>query len=85
MRRIKSLRNDDHVLSSLYGGLPLNGKDNDHKYKKQWIGKLFENKSLFVFDFFLEMNCPVIDFIDSSFSSYDIKLSCYHPYRCSAY
>ena len=56
MRRIKSLRNDDHVLSSLYGGLPLNGKDNDHKYKKQWIGKLFENKSLFVFDFFLEMN-----------------------------
>ena len=56
MRRIKSLRNDDHVLSSLYGGLPLNGKDNDHKYKKQLIGKLFKNKSLFVFDFFLEMN-----------------------------
>ena len=56
MRRIKSLRNDDHVLSSLYGGLPLNGKDNDHKYKKQWFGKLFKNKSLFVFDFFLEMN-----------------------------
>ena len=56
MRRIKSLRNDDHVLSSLYGGLPLNGKDNDHKDKKQWIGKLFKNKSLFVFDFFLEMN-----------------------------
>ncbi|WP_334321919.1 hypothetical protein [Gilliamella apicola] len=85
MRRIKSLRNDDHVLSSLYGGLPLNGKDNDHKYKKQWFGKLFENKSLFVFDFFLEMNCPVIDFIDSSFSNYDIKLSGDRSYRCSAY
>ena len=82
----KILRNDDHASSLLYGRLPLNGKDKDHEYKKQWTGKLFKNKPLVVFGFFSKggKECPVIDFIDSSFSGHDINLICYSPpHRCS--
>ncbi|PXZ07391.1 hypothetical protein DKK70_05935 [Gilliamella apicola] len=66
----------DEVLTQAYSSLPLNGKDKDHEYKKQWTGKLFKNKPLVVFGFFSRMGCPVIDFIDSSFPSYDIRLRC---------
>ena len=72
----KILRDDNYVFSSLYGGLPLNGKDKDHEYKNQWTGKLFKNKPLVVFGFVSEMGCPVIDFIDSSFSRHGINLHC---------
>ncbi|MBI0155952.1 MULTISPECIES: hypothetical protein [Gilliamella] len=79
----KILRDDNYVFSSLYGGLPLNGKDKDHEYKKQWTGKLFKNKPLVVFGFFSRMDCPVIDFIDSPFSKFDIKPRCAHRlYMC---
>ncbi|WP_279085271.1 hypothetical protein [Gilliamella apis] len=81
----KILRDDNYVFSSLYGGLPLNGKDKDHEYKKQWTGKLFKNKPSVVFGFFFAgaEKCPVIDFIDSSFSKYDINLHCAHRlYMC---
>jgi len=58
--------------------MPLNGKDKDHEYKKQWTGKLFKNKPLVVFGFYSMFggDCPGIDFIDSSFPSYDIRLRC---------
>ena len=83
----KILRDDNYVFSSLYGGLPLNGKDKDHEYKKQWTGKLFKNKPLVVFGFYSMFggDCPGIDFIDSSFPSYDIRLRCdsrFVYYRC---
>ena len=66
----------DEVLTQQYSLLPLNGKDKDHEYKKQWTGKLFKNKPLVVFGCFSIMGCPVIDFIDSPFSKFDIKLHC---------
>ena len=80
----KILRDDNYVFSSLYGGLPLNGKDKDHEYKKQWTGKLFKNKPLVVFGFFSKAwkGCPVIDFIDSSFSRHGINLHCDRLYMC---
>ena len=78
----KILRDDNYVFSSLYGGLPLNGKDKDHEYKNQWTGRLFKNKPLVVFGFVSEMGCPVIDFIDSSFSRHGINLHCDRLYMC---
>ena len=74
----KILLNED--LTQAYNTLPLNGKDKDHEYKKQWTGKLFKNKPLVVFGFFSEMGCPVIDFIDSPLSKYDINLHCAHRF-----
>ena len=86
------LFNSDYLSSTIYITLPLNGtdkehkykkqwtrrlfKDKDHEYKNQWTGRLFKNKPLVVFGFVSEFNCPVIDFIDSSFPSYDIRLRC---------
>ena len=80
----KILRDDNYVTSSSYDGLPLNGKDNAHEYQKQWTGKLFKNKPLVVFGFFSKAwkGCPVIDFIDSSFSRYGINLHCDRLYMC---
>ncbi|OTQ79122.1 hypothetical protein [Gilliamella apis] len=71
------LFNDNYVKNSV-NSMPLNGKDKDHEYKKQWTGKLFKNKPLVVFGFYSMFggDCPGIDFIDSSFPSYDIRLRC---------
>ena len=77
------LFNSNYLSKTIYITLPLNGKDKDHEYKNQWTGRLFKNKPLVVFGFVSEMGCPVIDFIDSSFSSYYVRLSCdFHFYSC---
>ncbi|MBI0155956.1 MULTISPECIES: hypothetical protein [Gilliamella] len=70
------LFNHDYFSTTIYSTLPLNGKDKDHEYKNQWTGRLFKNKPLVVFGFVSKMGCPVINFIDSSFPSYDIRLRC---------
>ena len=53
---------------------PLNGKDKNHVYKRQWSGKLFKNKPLVVIGFVdVVFGCPTIDFIEPSYKSITIK------------
>ena len=79
---IKNAKNNilfnDNYIRRRVNSMPINGKDKDHEYKKQWTGKLFKNKPLVVFGFYSMFgdDCTEIDFIDSSFPSYDITLRC---------